>query len=71
MLGLLKRLEVDTGDRRLRARFRDAAAAREAAIRGAFARAGIEAATISTDDDLVDAIVRLARRRRLRRRSVG
>lgn len=66
-----ERLEVDTGDRRLRARFREAAATREAVIRAAFARASIEAATISTDDDLVDAIVRLARRRRLRRRSAG
>ncbi|MFN8620879.1 MAG: DUF58 domain-containing protein [Chloroflexota bacterium] len=64
-----ERLQVDTSDRRLRVRFREAAAAREAAIRGAFARAGVEAATISTDDDLVAALVRLAHRRRLRRRT--
>jgi uncharacterized protein (DUF58 family) len=64
-----ERLRVDTGDRRLRERFRAAAAEREAGIHGAFLRAGVDAATISTDDDLVAAIVRMARRRRLRRRS--
>jgi uncharacterized protein (DUF58 family) len=62
-------LYVDTHDAAFRQRFREAADAREAAIGGAFQRAGVEAVSLSTDDDLVRAIVRMAtlRRRRLRR----
>jgi uncharacterized protein (DUF58 family) len=62
-------LYVDTHDAAFRQRFREAADAREAAIGGAFRRAGVEAVSLSTDDDLVRAIVRMAtlRRRRLRR----
>jgi hypothetical protein len=45
-----------------------AAAAREAAVHASFRRARVEAATLSTDDDLVRAIVRMATMRRKRRR---
>jgi len=60
---------VDTGDGAFRRRFADAAEAREAGIRAAFRRAGIEAATLSTDEDLVRAIVRMATLRARRRRT--
>jgi hypothetical protein len=59
---------VDTRDRGFRARFEAAAQTREAAIGDAFKRAGVEALSLSTDEDLVRAIVRMARLRRQRRR---
>jgi uncharacterized protein (DUF58 family) len=58
---------VDTSDRRFRQRFAEAAQRREATIAAAFARAGVDALTLSTDDDLVRAIVAMAARRRRRR----
>jgi uncharacterized protein (DUF58 family) len=60
---------VDTGDRRFRDRFEAAAKAREAAISTAFTRSGVEAVTLSTEEDLVRAIVRMATLRRRRRRA--
>src|SRR6185503_6269518 len=63
-----EQLYVDTADARFRQRFRAAADAREAAVAAALARARVEAVTLSTDDDLVRAIVRMATERRLRRR---
>jgi uncharacterized protein (DUF58 family) len=63
-----EQLYVDTHDRGFRQRFQEAAARREAAISVAFARAGVEAVTLSTDEDLVRAIVRMATLRRRRRR---
>jgi uncharacterized protein (DUF58 family) len=63
-----EQLYVDTGDRRFRRRFLEAADARERAVAGAFRRAGVDAATMSTDEDLVRAIVRMAVLRRQRRR---
>jgi uncharacterized protein (DUF58 family) len=62
-------LYVDTSDRGLRERFAAAAAEREAGLRRAFGRAGVEALGLSTDDDLVGAIVRMATLRRHRRGS--
>jgi uncharacterized protein (DUF58 family) len=62
-----EQLEVDTGDRAFRERFADAGRAREAAVRAAFGRSGVEVVTLSTDDDLVRAIVRLATERKRRR----
>jgi uncharacterized protein (DUF58 family) len=61
-------LYVDTSDRGLRERFAAAAAMREAELEGAFRRAGVEVVTLSTEDDLVRAIVRMALLRRHRRR---
>jgi uncharacterized protein (DUF58 family) len=63
-----EQLYVDTSDAGFRRRFREAAEAREVGLRGAFRRAGVQAATLSTDDDLVRAIVRMAAERRLARR---
>jgi uncharacterized protein (DUF58 family) len=59
---------VDTGDRAFRQRFEAAVRAREAAVGDAFRRAGVDAMSLSTDEDLVAAIVRMATLRRRRRR---
>jgi len=62
-----QQLYVDTADRSFRDRFQAAAAERQAATARAFRRAGVEAMTLATDDDLVRAIVRMAELRRRRR----
>ena len=62
-----EQLYVDTHDRRLRQRFREAARRREAALHEAFKRSGVDALALSTEEDLVRAIVRLAARRRRRK----
>jgi uncharacterized protein (DUF58 family) len=64
-----EQIYVDTHDRGFRKRFAEAAAVRESAMAGSFKRAGVEAVSMSTDDDLVRAIVRMAslRSRRGRR----
>ena len=63
-----EQLYVDTADAGFRRRFRAAGEAREAAVGAAFRRARVDAVTLSTEDDLVRAIVRMASERRLRRR---
>jgi len=63
-----EQLYVDTHDRQFRRRFEEAAARREATVNRAFARAGVDAVSLSTDEDLVRAIVRIATLRRRRRR---
>jgi len=63
-----EQLYVDTGDVRFRRRFLEAAERREAEISAAFKRAGVEALSLSTEEDLVSAIVRFAALRRERRR---
>ncbi len=59
---------VDTRDRGFRRRFEQAAQDREAALAATFRRVGIDAHAMSTDDDLVATIVRIARQRARRRR---
>jgi hypothetical protein len=59
---------VDTSDRGFRRRFREAAEARETGLRDAFRRSGVDAVSMSTDEDIVAAIVRMAHRRRRRAR---
>jgi uncharacterized protein (DUF58 family) len=63
-----EQLYVDTGDPAFRRRFEAAAESREAVIGESFRRAGVEAVSLSTDEDLVKAIVRMATLRRRRRR---
>ena len=64
-----QQLFVDTHDAAFRRRFHDAAQRREAEVALAFKRSGVEALALSTEDDLVRAIVRMATiRRRSRRR---
>ena len=64
-----EQLFVDTSDRGFRQRFARIAAQREADLRGALAHAGVDALELSTDDDLVDAILRFADLRRQRSRA--
>jgi len=61
-------LYVDTHNAAFRRRFLAAAQRREAEVNGAFRRAGVEALSLSTDEDLVRSIVRMATVRRRRRR---
>lgn len=63
-----EQLYVDTHDPKLRARFRQAAQRREAALKETFKRAGVDAFMLSTEEDLVRAVVRFARQRQQRRR---
>ncbi len=63
-----QQLYVDTHDKGFRRRFREASERREATLRDAFRRSGVDAVALSTDDDLVQAIVRMATIRRRRRR---
>ena len=63
-----EQLYVDTHDKAFRRRFREASERREVTLRDAFRKAGVDAVALSTDDDLVQAIVRMATLRRRRRR---
>jgi uncharacterized protein (DUF58 family) len=61
-----EQLYVDTHDRGFRQRFRQAAQQREAALQEAFKRAGVDMLSLSTEEDLVKAIIRFATLRRRR-----
>jgi uncharacterized protein (DUF58 family) len=61
-----EQLFVDTNDRGFRHRFEAAAKEREAELHEAFRNAGVDALELSTDDDLVDAILRFADLRKRR-----
>jgi uncharacterized protein (DUF58 family) len=61
-------LSVDTSDPEFRRRFADAAAARQAEIRELTRQAGTPLYDISTEDDLVRALVRMVESRRMQRR---
>jgi uncharacterized protein (DUF58 family) len=63
-----EQLYVDTHDKAFRRRFLEASERREATLRDAFRRSGVDAVSLSTDEDLVAAIVRMATLRRRRRR---
>ncbi len=63
-----EQLYVDTHDKKFRARFNAAARQREAALNEAFKHAGVDALALSTEDDLVRAIVRFATLRQQRRK---
>ena len=55
---------VDTGNRRFRQRFAAAAEKAQATVRAAFARAGVDCLELSTEDDLLDALLRFTLMRR-------
>jgi uncharacterized protein (DUF58 family) len=63
-----EQLYVDTHDKNFRRRFQEAAQRREAALNETFKRAGIDALSLSTEEDLVRAIVRFATLRQQRRK---
>jgi uncharacterized protein (DUF58 family) len=62
-----EQLYVDTHDKRFRKRFREAARRREAVLNEAFKRSGVDALSLSTEEDLVRAILRFASQRRQHR----
>jgi len=62
-----EQLEVDTGDPQFRERFSGAARERRSTVDAALRRSGVEAVTLSTDEDLVRSIVRMAMQRKQRR----
>ena len=64
-----EQLYVDTHDKAFRARFQAAAEQRETTLRTAFKRSGVDVVSLSPDEDLVAAIVRMAALRQRRRRS--
>ncbi len=63
-----EQLLVDTHDTAFRKRFARLAAQREAELRQAFARAGVDTLELSTGDDLVQAVLRFADLRKRRSR---
>jgi uncharacterized protein (DUF58 family) len=63
-----EQLVVDTHDRKFRQRFHQAALQREAGLNAAFKHAGVDVLSVSTDEDLVRAIVRFAELRKQRRK---
>lgn len=63
-----EQLFVDTHDPKFRQRFFEVAKQREDALNQAFKRAGVDALSLSTDDDLVRAIVRFAKQRKQQRK---
>ncbi len=62
-----EQLYIDTSDKKFRQRFMDVARKREMDLQAAFNRAGVEVMQLSTEDDLVRAILRLAARRKQRK----
>lgn len=63
-----EQLFVDTGDPAFRRRFLEAAERREALLKAQTRRAGVDLFAISTEEDLVRAIIRMASLRKRRRR---
>jgi uncharacterized protein (DUF58 family) len=63
-----EQLYVDTSDRIFRRRFQELAQRREAQLNEAFKRAGVAPLSLSTEEDLVRAIVRFATLRKQRRK---
>jgi hypothetical protein len=61
-----EQLLADTGDPLFRQRLRDEVAARESAVTSALRRSGVTAFRVSTDADLVQALIEMARRSRRR-----
>ncbi len=61
-----EQLYVDTHDKKFRQNFREAAQRREAGLNNSFKHAGVDVLPLSTDDDLVRAIVRFATLRQKR-----
>jgi uncharacterized protein (DUF58 family) len=66
-----EQLLVDTHDAGFRKRFARIAAQREAELRQALGRAGVDTLELSTDDDLVDTIMRFVDMRKRRSRLSG
>ena len=65
-----EQLYVDTHDKNFRRRFEEASRMREAGLKHAFKHAGVDMLSLSTEEDLVRAIVRFAALRQQRRKVV-
>jgi len=63
-----EQLFIDTSDPGFRQRYASEAAGREAALRDALAHAGVDTLELSTDDDLLETLLRFAALRRQRGR---
>lgn len=63
-----QQLYVDTHDKKFRKRFQEAAQQRELALNDSFKRAGVDVLPLSTEEDLIHAIVRFVMMRRQRKR---
>jgi uncharacterized protein (DUF58 family) len=63
-----EQLVVDSSDAEFRRRLREAGEHREAELRSATLRAGVDISEVSTADDLVEALVRIVESRKRRRR---
>ncbi len=63
-----EQLFVDTSDPKFRRRFQEAAQRRESTLQRSLQRAGVDPLAVSTEEDLVSAIVRMASLRKNRRR---
>ena len=62
---------IDTHDMQFRSRLSELAAEREAALRQSLAAAGVDTLELSTDDDLLEAVLRFTDLRKRRARSAG
>ena len=62
-----EQLTVDSSDAEFRHRLREAGEAREAELRALTLRAGVDIYEVSTEDDLVSALVRIVESRKRRR----
>jgi uncharacterized protein (DUF58 family) len=58
-----EQLYVDTHDKKFRERFHSMMQQRDNALKETFKRAGVDALSLSTEEDMVRAIVRFARQR--------
>lgn len=63
-----EQLYVDTHDKRFRQRFQEVVQAREATLKQVFKQAGVDVLSLSTEEDLVRAVVRFATLRRRQRK---
>jgi uncharacterized protein (DUF58 family) len=63
-----EQMYVDTHDKKFRLRFEEAARRREAALNEAFKHAGVDMLSLSTDEDMIRAIIRFATLRQQRRK---
>jgi uncharacterized protein (DUF58 family) len=63
-----EQLYVDTHDKKFRQRFQEAASQREAMLIETFKRAGVDVLPLSTEEDLIRAIIRFATIRRQHRK---
>lgn len=63
-----EQLYVDTHDKKFRQRFKEAASQREAMLARTFKRSGVDVLPLSTEEDLIRAIVRFATIRRQHRK---